>query len=71
MVEHDNALNAMAVVVVGQCPILAKSLVHGVHNIILVVAIDVDVRDAGEGGGNEKKCKSEDLGKEDGGRFEV
>lgn len=50
VVEHHDALNSMAVVVLGQCPVLAEGLVHGVHDMVLIVAVDVDVGDACEGG---------------------
>ena len=43
VVEQDDTFDARAVVVVGQCPVLAEGLVHGVHHIALVVAVDVDV----------------------------
>jgi len=43
VVEHDDALDAVAAVVVGEGPVLAKGLVHGVHHVVLVVAVDVDV----------------------------
>lgn len=56
VVEYDDALDAVAVVVVGQCPVLAEGLVHEVHDVVLVVAVDVDVGDACEGGGDEERC---------------
>lgn len=43
VVEQDDTLDAMAVVVVGQGPVVAEGLVHGMNHVVLVVAVDVDV----------------------------
>jgi hypothetical protein len=69
--EQNDTLDARTVVVVGQCPVLAQCLVQGVHHMALVVAVDMDVRGARKGGGDEKGCKCKDLGKGDGSHVQI